>query len=226
MNRQVTAAAGVPALVARDGFSSNFLNPNMIDYSNLQGFHIRAVNPHAPSPTVQQWSFGLQREFGNRWTMQLDYVGTKSTHLDLIYDYNQRFVVANKSTGITPYPNFGYIEYTTPAGFGNYNGLQGSVSRRTSQGLTLRAGLTYSRSLDDTPEELETSSGGAPNGRNLGAWCGPSDFNIPSGSLATSSMSYRSDTARRCSIEGPLPGCSETSVPRACTPSTAESPIR
>ncbi|MBB5318477.1 outer membrane beta-barrel protein [Tunturibacter empetritectus] len=179
MNRQVTAAAGVPALVARDGFSSNFLNPNMIDYSNLQGFHIRAVNPHAPSPTVQQWSFGLQREFGNRWTMQLDYVGTKSTHLDLIYDYNQRFVVANKSTGITPYPNFGYIEYTTPAGFGNYNGLQGSVSRRTSQGLTLRAGLTYSRSLDDTPEELETSSGGAPNGRNLGAWCGPSDFNIP-----------------------------------------------
>jgi hypothetical protein len=53
VNRQVTAAAGVPALVARQGFPPNFLDPNMIDYTNLQGFHIRAVNPHAPSPTVQ-----------------------------------------------------------------------------------------------------------------------------------------------------------------------------
>ena len=179
VNRQVTATSRTPALVARQGFPSNFLDPNMIDYTNLQGFHIRAVNPHAPSPTVQQWSFGLQRDFGDRWTAQLDYVGTKSTHLDLIYDYNQPFIIGNKSTNLTPYPDFGYIEYTTPAGYGNYNGLQGSLSRRTSQGLTLRAGLTYSRSLDDTPEELETSSGAAPNGRNLAAWYGPSDFNVP-----------------------------------------------
>jgi len=179
INRQVTAAAGVPALVARQGFPANFLDPATIDYSNLQGFHIRAVSRHAPSPTVQQWSLGLQREFADHWTAELDYVGTKSTHLDLIYDYNQPFVAGNNSTGITPYPDFGNIEYTTPVGYGNYNGLQGSLLRRTRDGLTLRASFTYSRSLDDTPEELETSSGGAPNGRNLAAWYGPSDFNVP-----------------------------------------------
>jgi hypothetical protein len=128
---------------------------------------------------VQQWSLGLQREFADHWTAELDYVGTKSTHLDLIYDYNQPFVVSNISTGKIPYPNFGYIEYTTPVGYGNYNGLQGSVARKATRGLSLRASFTYSRSLDDTPEELETSSGGAPNGRNLSAWYGPSDFNIP-----------------------------------------------
>ncbi|MBB6142839.1 hypothetical protein HNQ77_000777 [Silvibacterium bohemicum] len=179
VNRQVTATAGTPALVAKDGFPENFLDPSAIDYSNLQGFHIRAVSQHAPSPTVQQWSIGLQDEFADHWTAQLDYVGTKSTHLDLIYNYNQPFIAGNKSTGIVPYPDFGYVEYTAPVGYGNYNGLQASLSRRTQSGLTLRAAFTYSRSLDDTPEELEESSGGAPNGRDLSTWYGPSDFNVP-----------------------------------------------
>ncbi|AEU37724.1 TonB-dependent receptor [Granulicella mallensis] len=179
LNKEVTASAGVPALVARQGFSNDFLDPNSINSNNLQSFHIRAVSQHAPSPTVQQWSLGFQREIASFWTLQLDYVGTKSTHLDLIYDYNQPLIVGNHSTGLVPYPNFGYIEYTTPIGYGNYNGLQGSLVRRMQNGLTLRASFTYSRSLDNSPEELENGSGGAPNGRAPGAWYGPSDFDVP-----------------------------------------------
>ena len=43
----------------------------------------------------------------------------------------------------------------------------------------MRAAYTYSRSLDNAPEELESNSGSAPNGRNYAAWYGPSDFDIP-----------------------------------------------
>ncbi len=179
INKQVTASDGVPALVAREGFPANFLDPNNINYSELQGFHIRAVSRHAPSPTVQQWSLGCQREIANHWIAQLDYVGTKSTHLDLINDFNQPLIVGNRSTGVLPYPNFGHVEYTTPMGYGNYNGLQGSLSRRMQNGLTVRISFTYSRSLDNSPEELETDSGGAPNARDEGAWYGPSDFDVP-----------------------------------------------
>jgi hypothetical protein len=178
VNKQITASATVPALIARQGFPANFLNPNDIDDNNLQDFHIRAVSQRAPSPTVQQWSVGLQRQFAHHWDAQLDYVGTKSTHLDLIYDFNQPLIVGNFSTGIKPYPKFGNIEYTTPIGYGNYNGLQGSVARRMQAGLTLRASFTYSRSLDNTTEELETGSGTAPNGRDPSAWYGPSDFDV------------------------------------------------
>lgn len=179
INKQITATATAPALIASRGFPQNFLDSKTIDFNDLQSFHLRAVSQHAPSPNVQQWSFGVQQEFTHHWIAQLDYVGTKSTHLDLIYDFNQPLIVGNHSTDVTPYPHFGHIEYTTPIGYGNYNGLQGSLSRKMQAGLTLRASFSYSRSLDNTTEELENGSGGAPNGRNPDAWYGPSDFDIP-----------------------------------------------
>jgi hypothetical protein len=45
-------------------------------------------------------------------------------------------------------------------------------------GLSVRAAYTYSHSLDNTPEELETNSGDAPNGRDYDAWYGSSDFDV------------------------------------------------
>ena len=48
-----------------------------------------------------------------------------------------------------------------------------------TNGLSLRAAYTYSRSLDNTPQELESNSGDPPDGRNYGAWYGPSDFDVP-----------------------------------------------
>src|SRR5262249_35859846 len=121
-------------------------------------------------------------------TADVNYVGTKSTHLDLIRDYNQPIIAGNavqtttNSSGqivpVIPYSNFGQIEYTDPIGFGNYNGLQAGPTGRFRNGLSLRAAYTYSHSLDNAPEELETNSGDAPNGRNPGAWYGNSDFDI------------------------------------------------
>ena len=161
------------------GFPSNFLDPSTIDFNNLQAFHIRALNPAAKEPMVQQWSGGFQRQIGADWQAEADYVGTKSNHLDVIYDYNQPIISGGVSTQVQPYPNFGQVEYTTPIGYGNYNGLQASLTRQMKKGISLRAAYTYSRSLDNTPEELESSSGDPPNGRNYNGWYGPSDFDVP-----------------------------------------------
>jgi hypothetical protein len=169
----------VPVLQPEVGFPSNFLDPSTINYTALQPFHIRAVDPAQKEPMVQQWSFGVQRDMGHKWLGEVDYVGTKSTHLDLIYDYNQPLIVNNAVTSTVPYPNFGQVEYTTPIGYGNYNGLQASLSHAMAYGFTLHAAYTYSRTLDNTPEELENNPGGPPNGRNENAWYGPSEFNVP-----------------------------------------------
>jgi len=161
------------------GFPSDFLDPSTIDFNNLQAFHIRALNPVAQLPMVQQWSGGFQQQIGANWQAEADYVGTKSTHLDVIYDYNQPIISGGVSTQVQPYPNFGQVEYTTPIGFGNYNGLQASLTRQMRNGISLRAAYTYSRSLDNTPQELESNSGDPPNGRNYSAWYGTSDFDVP-----------------------------------------------
>ncbi len=161
------------------GFPSNYLDASTIDFNNLQAFHIRALNPVAKVPTVQQWSFGFQREIANSWLAEVDYVGTHSDNLDVIYNYNQPIISNGVSTQVAPYSNFGQIEYTTPIGRGNYNGLQASLVRQMKNGLSVRAAYTYSRSLDNTPEELESNSGDAPNGRDYGAWYGNSDFDVP-----------------------------------------------
>ena len=173
------ASNTTPVLTPSVGFPSSFLDPSTINFNALQAFHIRSSATHDPTPNIQQWSLGFQREIGNAWAAQVDYVGTKSTHLDVLSNYNQPIIAGNVTTGVIPYPNFGQVEYTSPIGFGNYNGLQASLMRRFTNGLSVRSAFTHSRSLDNTPEELETNSGDAPNGRDYAAWYGPSDFDIP-----------------------------------------------
>ena len=168
-----------PVLTPEIGFPANFLDPSTVDLNALQNFHVRALNPVAQVPTVQQWSGGVQRQIGSNWLAEVDYVGTKSSHLDLIYDYNQPYIEGGVSTQVQPYANFGQVEYTTPIGYGNYNALQASLARNMSNGLSVHLAYTRSRSLDDTPEELENNSGGAPDGRNNNAWYGRSDFDRP-----------------------------------------------
>jgi hypothetical protein len=175
----VASNSTTPALIAQNGFPADFLDPKTINFSQLQAFHLRTINPHAPAPNVQQWSFGLQRELPMNFSAEVNYVGTKSTHLDVIRDLNQPSIASAQAPSKVPYPNFGYIEYTNSIGFGNYNGLEATLSRRFSNGFSMRAAYTYSRSLDNTPQELESNSGGPPDGRNYSAWYGLSDFDIP-----------------------------------------------
>ncbi|HEX6494872.1 MAG TPA: carboxypeptidase regulatory-like domain-containing protein [Acidobacteriaceae bacterium] len=175
-----TAASSTQSVLTPEvGFPSGYLDPANINLNQLQSYHVRAVNPHSPSPQVQQWSLGFQREFAGAWTAEANYVGTKSTHLTHLVDYNQPFIVNGKATSTIPYPNFGYIEYADSTSFGNYNGLQASLNHTFRSGLNMRAAYTHSRSLDNAPEELESNSGSAPDGRNYASWYGPSDFDIP-----------------------------------------------
>ena len=173
------ASNKTPVLTPEVGFPANFLDPTTIDFGNLTSYHIRSMNSNDPTPMVQQWSIGVQRQIGNAWLAELNYVGTRSTHLDVLSDFNQPTIIGNTSTGIAPYANFGYVEYTNSIGVGKYNGLEATLSRRFTNGLSVRLAYTYSRSLDNTPEELESNSGAPPNGRDYAAWYGPSDFDIP-----------------------------------------------
>jgi hypothetical protein len=179
------ASNTTPVIKPSVGFPSNFLDPSTINLNQLQAFHIRAVNPNISSPRVQQWSFGVQRQVTPAWLAEVDYVGTRSDNLDVLSNFNQVEISGNQvvtsptaPSGTVPYPDFGQVEYLDGAGFGNYDGLQASLKRAVRNGLSVTFAYTYSHSLDNSPEELETNSGDAPNGRNYGAWYGNSDFDV------------------------------------------------
>src|SRR5581483_2878156 len=79
INKTITSNTA-PVLSPSVGFPSNFLDPSTVDLSVLNPYHIRAMALHDPQPYVQQWSFGIQRQIGQDWAAEVDYVGTKSTH--------------------------------------------------------------------------------------------------------------------------------------------------
>ena len=172
------STAAAPLFLLQDGFPANSLDPKQPGL--LGQVRVRAVDPATPTPYVQQWSFGFQRELPWHLVGGLNYVGTHSSHLNVLADLNQPLFDSNGQVGTTrPFPTFGYIEFQLPAGLAKYNGLEGSLERRFKDGLSLRFAYTYSRSIDNTPQELETNSGSAPNGRNYSDWFGPSDFDTP-----------------------------------------------
>jgi hypothetical protein len=162
--------ASSPVFLLQNGFPASWLDPSNINYSLT---HIRANQPDARTPYVQEWSLGIQRELPGQFIFSANYVGSKSTHLDYLTDQNQLI------NGVRPYPNFGYIESQFSEGNASYNAAQISLKRRFARGLELNIAYTRSKSIDDTPEELESNSGGSQNGRNQSSWRGPSDFDYP-----------------------------------------------
>jgi hypothetical protein len=176
--RSAPSTAAAPLFLLKDGFPANSLDPNQPGL--LGNVRIRAVSPQTPTPYVQQWSFGFQRDLPWSFLWNVDYVGTRSLHLDVLSDRNQPLFDSTGKVGTTrPFPTLGYIEYQSPIGLGKYNGLESGLERRFRNGLAIRFAYTYSRSIDNTPQELESNSGSSPNGLNYAGWFGPSDFDTP-----------------------------------------------
>ncbi len=172
-NISVGGTATAPVFLLKNGFPSNYLDPNAPGL--LTRVRVRAANPDAPSTYVQQWSGGIQRELPLHLFFEADYVGTKSTHLNTLRNYNQPLV----PNGPLPYPNFQQIEYRDPLGNGVYHGMDVTLERRFTAGLTFRAAYTYSKSIDNTGEHLATLASFSQNGRDFKSWRGPSDFDVP-----------------------------------------------
>ncbi len=182
-NISLPSTATAPLFQLSNGFPGNFVDPSQLSLARVK---IRAANPDAPNPYVQQWSFGIQRELPKGLFVEADYVGTKSTHLNTLRDLNQPFndgvhVLTANGQPIRPYPTLGQIEYRDPLGNSVYHGLDLTVERRFNAGLAFRLAYTWSKSIDDTAEHLSAygSNSFGQNGYDFHTWRGPSDFDVP-----------------------------------------------
>lgn len=155
------------------------LDPSAVTVTDVR---LRAVNPDSVTPSVDQWNIGFQRLLPGDIVLTADYVGTKGTHLTVIRNLNQQTFDANGfGTGIVAFPLLGPIEYRDSMGDSIYHGLDFTVEKRFSQGLSFRGSYTLSKSIDFTQEHLFRGSSGSfgQNAHDVrGTRRGPSDYDV------------------------------------------------
>ena len=146
-------------LTLQDGFPS--VGPNVLT-------NTYAVDPNYRTPYAQTWNFLLQDEIAHSWILDLGYIGTKGTALDLLLGPNPA------GSGNT----MNALEYTyeTAGASSNYNALQVSVRRQFHRGMSLWGRYTYSKALDDAGSVGGSSSIVAQNYLDLAAEYGLSTF--------------------------------------------------
>ena len=109
---------------------------------------------------TKQWNVFLERKLTDALSAQAGYVGSRSSHMVVPFDFNQPNPgVGNPDTWaplqqrrpLYPLnPNIGTTSGTNSIGIGAYDALQASMRQRnTNAGLEFLASYTYSKSLSD-----------------------------------------------------------------------------
>jgi hypothetical protein len=131
------------------------------------------------TPYMQQWNFGVQRQIGSPRAIEVAYVGSKGTHLIDSRNINQPRPSTNRQNP-GPNPDFSEIDTIEAQANSTYHSLQARFQQRLSNGLSMLASYTYSKSIDDASGFFNTT--GDPNfpqnAYDLSAERGRSDFDI------------------------------------------------
>jgi hypothetical protein len=193
--------------------SVTFNNDNFNNLANLFGTvnlatqtlfptSVNAVESRSHTPTVYNFSLGVQRNIGFGTVMEVTYVGSVARHLGERRNINPvpdgaRFVncattalfgvachpenrdptsasSALNDDFLRPYRGYGSITATTWSGTSNYNGLQVQVNRRYAKGFQYGVAYTWSKTFDYSKDD---DTGDVNNGRPYKAFnYAPADF--------------------------------------------------
>ncbi len=139
------------------------------------------------TPTVYQWNLTLERQLAPNWLLRAAYVATRSNHLSEDVQLNPAVYTPGSTLGTDQrrlYQGYSSIQQASNSANGWYNGLQVSLEKRLSHGLTILANYTFSKSQDDQCVDKNAASIGLscynvepyyyPNSQSLSN--GPSDF--------------------------------------------------
>jgi hypothetical protein len=141
--------------------------------ANCTIYSPQGVQPNAKTPTVQRWSFRIERQLSSNTVLRAGYVGSFGYHDLVSIDPNSipaqtcatpsgcvsggvgsaRGAVAPGTryipVGTRPNPNLSGGFFWYAEGNSSYHALQLDVVRRMGQGLELRGNFTWSKNLDN-----------------------------------------------------------------------------
>jgi hypothetical protein len=147
------------------------------------------IDPHAPTPYVQQWNAGFQHEFAGNILGEVSYVGSKGTHLGRFRQFNtplQTETGADLSPrpgdlqSLRTWPSLGEIIQRQHIANSSYNALQVKAEKRLTGHVSLLASFVWSKSIDDADTVIPGfyDSVGAQDENNLRLERALSSFNV------------------------------------------------
>ncbi len=140
--------------------------------TNCSIFQPAGLDPNMHTPTIQQWTFTIERAITKDLSLLAGYVGMQSYHLSVTEDVNvprpqvcanpqgclsggvgnARATVPQGATyippGLRPNPNVGPTQGFYYFGTASYHALNTSLTRRSRGGLMFKANYTFAKVLD------------------------------------------------------------------------------
>ncbi len=142
----------------------------------LSNVSIITPNPNLPTEYMNQWSADLERTVWTNAALDVQYLGSHSTHLDRSYYNNTPQPGPGSVSSRRPNQLFGDIRTIQNDEEANYNGLSVVLRQRLNHGLSMLASYTWSHDLDVT---TDSNGGGAPmNPYNWHADYGNSNWDV------------------------------------------------
>ena len=157
-----TSSSPTPTVKAQNPFAiagNNNFFPAPTPFGQV-GFE---YDPNMKNPYSEQWNFGVQQLLSSSTTVTVNYVGSSSHRLDVGGIYNGAMTPGPGDVSLrAPFPNFAPTFYDRSTGRGNYNGLQVSLDRRYTNGLSYSVSYTWSKSIDVGGDGYFGVEGGVP----------------------------------------------------------------
>jgi Carboxypeptidase regulatory-like domain/TonB dependent receptor len=119
----------------------------------------RIFAPNLRPQLTKQWNIFFERKLTTSLSGQIGYVGSRSSHMVVPFDFNQPEPDPGPVSTWRPLdqrrplyalnPNIGTTSGTNSIGVGAYDALQASVRERPTDGLEFLASYTYGKALSD-----------------------------------------------------------------------------
>jgi trimeric autotransporter adhesin len=132
-----------------------------------------AVDRFYHTPYAQSWNITIQHELPKNFFVELGYLGTKGTDLDVLMLPNEGPPGATRAQQLGNAVGF---TYDSPVGDSIYHALQVRVNRRFTGGISMQAYYSFSKSIDDSSSFGGVGSTVAQNWLDLAAERGLSSF--------------------------------------------------
>ncbi len=101
------------------------------------------------TPRMVQYLFNVQRELGPNAALEVGYLGSRSSHLERMFDRNEVIPGAGSTQARRPYPEFTRLQTIGNVAEARYDSLTAKLTRRLNNGFSALVGYTLSKSRDN-----------------------------------------------------------------------------
>jgi hypothetical protein len=101
------------------------------------------------TPRMLQYLFNVQREIGASTALEIGYLGSRSYHLERMFDRNDVVLGLGGVQERRPYPEFTRVQTIGNVAEARYNSMTAKLTRRLNNGFSALIGYTLSESTDN-----------------------------------------------------------------------------